>query len=61
MSSKELIITLLTPFIIMNNTFDFNAFKADAIEELKAGVSLSGQDGVLAPLLENLLNSAIKG
>ena len=38
----------------MSNTFDLEAFKA--IEQLKAGVPLSGKDGVLAPLLENLLN-----
>ncbi len=45
----------------MSNTFDFEAFKANAIEQLKAGVPLSGRDGVLAPLLENLLNSALEG
>ena len=45
----------------MSNTFDFEAFKAQAIEQLKAGVPLSGKDGVLAPLLENLLNSALVG
>ena len=45
----------------MSNTFDFEAFKAQAIEQLKAGVPLSGKDGVLAPLLENLLNSALEG
>ena len=36
----------------MSNTIDFEAFKAQAIEQLKAGVPLSGKDGVLAPLLE---------
>ena len=41
----------------MSNSFDFEEFKAQAIEKLKAGVPLSGKDGVLAPLLENLLNS----
>lgn len=45
----------------MSNTFDFEAFKANAIEQLKAGVPLFGKDGVLAPLLENLLNSALEG
>ena len=43
----------------MSNSFDFEQFKANAIEQLKAGVPLSGKDGVLAPLLENLLNSAV--
>lgn len=45
----------------MSSTFDFDSFKANAIEQLKAGVPLSGKDGVLAPLLENLLNSALEG
>ena len=45
----------------MSNSFDFEQFKANAIEQLKSGVPLSGKDGVLAPLLENLLNSALEG
>lgn len=45
----------------MSNTFDFYAFKANAIDQLKSGVPLSGKEGVLAPLLENLLNSALEG
>ena len=45
----------------MSNSFDFEEFKAQAIEKLKAGMPLSGKDGVLAPLLENLLNSALEG
>lgn len=45
----------------MSNSFDFEQFKANAIEQLKAGVPLSGKDGVLVPLLENLLNSALEG
>lgn len=45
----------------MSNSFDFEEFKASAIEQLKAGVPLSGKDGILAPLLENLLNSALEG
>jgi transposase-like protein len=45
----------------MSNTFDFEAFKANAIEQLKARVPLSGKDCVVAPLLENLLNSDLEG
>ena len=45
----------------MSNSFDYEQFKANAIEQLKAGVPLSGKEGVLAPLLENLLNSALEG
>ena len=44
----------------MSNAFDFEQFKAQAIEQLKVGVPLSGKDGVLTPLLENLLNSALE-
>ena len=45
----------------MSNSFDFEQFKANAIEQLKAGVPLSGKDVVLAPLLENLLDSTLDG
>ena len=45
----------------MDKTFDYEQFKARAIEQLKSGVPLSGKNGVLAPLLENLLNSALEG
>lgn len=45
----------------MSNSFDFEEFKAQAIEKLKAGMPLSGKDGVLTPLLENLLNSTLEG
>ena len=45
----------------MSNSLGFEEFKAKAIEKLKAGVPLSGKDGVLVPLLENLLNSALEG
>ena len=44
----------------MSNSFDFKQFKANAIEQLKAGVHPSCKDRVLAPLLENLLNSTFK-
>ena len=37
----------------MSNSFDFEQFKANAIEQLKAGVPLSGKEGVLAPYLIN--------
>lgn len=30
----------------MSNSFDFEEIKAQAIEKLKAGVSLSGKDGI---------------
>ena len=36
----------------MCHSFDFEEFKAQAIEKLKAGVPLFGKDGVLAPWKE---------
>lgn len=45
----------------MSTEFDFLSFKAQALEALKAGKPLTGKDGVLAPLLENLLNAALEG
>ena len=41
--------------------FSFEDFKARALEALKAGKPLTGKDGVLAPLVENLLNAALEG
>ena len=55
---KEKEIINLQTHLIMSNSFDFEQFKANAIEQLKAGCPSSGKDGVLVPLLENLLNSA---
>lgn len=45
----------------MSGRFDYEQFKAQAIEQLKAGMPLCGKDGIQAPLLENLLNSALEG
>lgn len=41
--------------------FDFNSFKASALEQIKNGASLFGKEGVFAPLLENILNAALEG
>jgi transposase-like protein len=45
----------------MTGEFDFTTFKAHALEGLNAGHPLTGKDGVLGPLLENLLNAALEG
>lgn len=45
----------------MAEDFDFIDFKARALEALQVGKPLTGKDGVLAPLLENLLNAALEG
>ena len=41
--------------------FDFSAFKTEAIEQLKDGQSLTGKDGILTPLIKELLESALEG
>lgn len=46
----------------MKEKFDYEAFKANATKQLRSGSKLTaGKDGILGPLLENLLNSAIEG
>lgn len=45
----------------MNSSMDFNELGAQVLEELKAGKPLFGKDGALAPLLENIINAALKG
>jgi hypothetical protein len=40
--------------------FDFNAFQADAMGQLKSGQSLTGKDGVLTPLIKKFLKQPLK-
>lgn len=41
--------------------FNYNEFKADAIEKIKSGQPLTGKGGILTPLLKELLESALEG
>lgn len=41
--------------------FDYKEFEKDALIKLKQGVSLEGENGVLAPLLKRLLESGLQG
>jgi putative transposase len=41
--------------------FNYNEFKAEAIEKIKAGQPLTGKGGILTPLLKELLESALEG
>ena len=41
---------------MIKKEFDFDQFRADALKAMYAGKPLTGKDGVLAPLIENLLN-----
>ena len=43
------------------NEFKYDDFEKDAIEQLKAGKSLEGKNGILAPLLQRLLNASLDG
>ena len=45
----------------MKEEFDFESIKNKVIEQLKAGKPLLGKDGAFAPLLESILNAALKG
>jgi transposase-like protein len=45
----------------MKKKFDYESFKAEALEGLKSGKSISGSDNVLAPLLKDLLEGALEG
>lgn len=41
--------------------FDFSAFEADAIQRLLNGESLGGKDGILAYLVQRLLQAGLEG
>jgi putative transposase len=41
--------------------FDFTQFKKEAIDRLKSGESLTGKDGILTPLLKEILEAALEG
>jgi len=41
--------------------FDYKAFQAKALEQIKSGKPLLGKGGAFAPLLENILNAALEG
>jgi putative transposase len=39
--------------------FDFNQFKKEAIEKIKSGQDLTGKDGILTPLIKEILEAAL--
>ena len=47
----------------MNKTkgFDYKEFEQEALIKLKQGVSLEGENGILAPLLKRLLEAGLQG
>lgn len=46
---------------LLPSDFDFEAFKKEAIKKLKAGKPLSGKDGVMIPLIKQIVEAALKG
>ena len=45
----------------MEKKFDFEAFQQEAIAGLYAGQSLTGEQGIFAPLLKHFLEAALEG
>lgn len=43
------------------SNFDFNQFQEESIKKLKSGQPLTGKDGVLTPLIKQLLEAALEG
>jgi transposase-like protein len=41
--------------------FDFNQFQEEAIQKLKSGQALTGKDGVMTPLIKQILEAALEG
>lgn len=41
--------------------FDFSQFQKEAIDKLKSGQSLTGKDGILTPLIKEILEAALEG
>lgn len=41
--------------------FNFSQFKKEAIEKLKSGQDLTGKDGILTPLIKEILEAALEG
>jgi transposase-like protein len=42
-------------------TFDYESFEQEAIEKLKSGGTLVGEDGVLTGMIQRLVNAALEG
>jgi putative transposase len=41
--------------------FDFSQFQKEAIDKLKSGQALTGKDGILTPLIKEILEAALEG
>ena len=47
--------------VTMKEEVDFNSFKAQILEEIKAGKPLFGKDGAIAPMIVNIVNAVLEG
>lgn len=45
----------------LNSPTDLDIFKAKILEHIKAGKPLNGKDGVLTPLIKEVMNAALEG
>jgi hypothetical protein len=43
------------------SNFNFKEFQEEAIAKLKSGQSLTGKDGVMTPLIKQILEAALEG
>lgn len=43
------------------SNFDYDKFKSSALEQLKSGQPLTGKDGILTPLIKELLEASLEG
>ena len=59
MSSKEKGYNFVDTVKAMDDNVDFNSFKTQILEDIKAGKPLFGKNGALAPMLENIVNVAL--
>ena len=43
------------------SSFNFDDFKSEALEQLKSGQTLTGKNGILTPLIKELLEASLEG
>ena len=44
-----------------NDRFDWDTFEKDAIKRLMEGDELTGEEGILTPLIQRLLQASLEG
>ena len=46
---------------LKNGSFDYTKFQTDALEQIKNGQPLMGEQGVLTPLIKQLIELSLEG